>query len=380
MRRGGSSPLPGTMLKQIKSINSSFSAFNTFGKNLKKVSDWLKQKKRLSLSLLTVLIIGGFWTYQKLKPLPLDQRYELSTVKPTDIEETVIASGKIASQTQVDLKFQTSGRLAWVGVEEGEIVKKWQALASLDQRELQKGLEKTLLDYSKERNDFEEDIQVTYKDTVLTDSLKRLLEKNQWDLNKTVLDVELKDIALKYASLISPIDGLVTHIDVPVAGVNVTPATAVFTVADPNKLTFIAEIDEVDVSKLIVGQQASLVLDAYSNDVFKVSVDWIDFSATVDSSGATVYLVKFNLENSEGKLRLGMNGEVTIVIASKNDILTVPLSSITETEQGISIDVIVDGHLETRLVTTGLEGEEDIEITSGLTSNEIVVVSKKSKS
>jgi RND family efflux transporter MFP subunit len=368
------------MLKQIKSINSSFSAFNTFGKNLKKVSDWLKQKKRLSLSLLTVLIIGGFWTYQKLKPLPLDQRYELSTVKPTDIEETVIASGKIASQTQVDLKFQTSGRLAWVGVEEGEIVKKWQALASLDQRELQKGLEKTLLDYSKERNDFEEDIQVTYKDTVLTDSLKRLLEKNQWDLNKTVLDVELKDIALKYASLISPIDGLVTHIDVPVAGVNVTPATAVFTVADPNKLTFIAEIDEVDVSKLIVGQQASLVLDAYSNDVFKVSVDWIDFSATVDSSGATVYLVKFNLENSEGKLRLGMNGEVTIVIASKNDILTVPLSSITETEQGISIDVIVDGHLETRLVTTGLEGEEDIEITSGLTSNEIVVVSKKSKS
>ena len=79
-------------------------------------------------------------------------------------------------------------------------VKAYQAIAQLDSREVQKNLEKVLRDYSAERNDFEEMWRVTYKgikdpQTALTDTVKRILEKNQWDLEKAVLDVELKHLA-----------------------------------------------------------------------------------------------------------------------------------------------------------------------------------------
>ena len=333
----------------------------------------------MAAAIITAALIIGFAGWNRFRPQPIEAQYELTTVKREAIRQTVNASGKIESQNQVELKFQTSGYLSWVGVKEGNQVNKWQAIASLDQRELQKTLEKTLRDYSKERNDFEEDLQVTYRDKTLTDTIKRLLEKNQWDLDKTVLDAELKDIALKYSTLISPIAGVVTHIDTPIAGVNITPAAAVFTIADPLKLNFVAEIDEIDIGKLMLDQPAELVLDAFPGETFPLTVNWLDFSSSLDSSGATVYLVKFNLLNPAAKLRLGMNGEITINVAEKTDVLTVPSSSVTQLKDSSNVQVVINNRVEDRQVNTGIESEDSIEITSGLNDGETVIVAKKSQ-
>ncbi len=333
----------------------------------------------MTAAIVTAVVILGFSGWNRFKPKPIETQYELAKVKREDISQTVVASGKIESRSQVDLKFQTSGMLSWVGVKEGESVNKWQAIASLDQRELSKTLEKTLRDYSKERNDFEEDIQVTYRDKALTDTIKRILEKNQWDLDKAVLDVELKDIALKYSSLVSPIAGVMTNIDTPIAGINITPATAVFTVADPEQLTFVAKIDETDIGKLSVGQLAELSLDAFPDETFPLSVDWLDFNSSLDSSGATVYLAKFNLLNTASKFRLGMNGEVTIKVAESLRALTVPISSVTKEDGKTTVEVVADKQIQEKAVTTGHEGEETIETTSGLNEGETVIVVKKSK-
>ena len=367
------------MLRIIKNLNSNFTAVASFGKNFKVITKWLKARKLMAAAIIIAALIIGFAGWKRFRPQPIKAQYELTTVKREDIRQTVVASGKVESRSQVELKFQTSGYLSWVGVKEGDQVNKWQAIASLDQRELQKTLEKTLRDYSKERNDFEEDIQVTYRDKALTDTIKRILEKNQWDLDKAVLDVELKDIALKYSSLVTPIAGVVTHIDTPIAGVNVTPATAVFTVADPEQLIFVAEIDEIDIGKLALAQPAQLVLDAFPDQAFPVTVSWLDFSSSLDSSGATVYLVKFNLLNPEQRLRLGMNGEVTIGVAERVDVLTVPASSVTQEEGSSKVQVVINNKIEDRDVTTGLESEDSIEITSGLNEAETVIVAKKSK-
>ncbi|MBU2051642.1 efflux RND transporter periplasmic adaptor subunit, partial [Patescibacteria group bacterium] len=277
---------------------------------------WFKERKLLAISLVIVLLVGGYITFQKLRPKSIGEQFELAPVTREDIRQTVITSGKIRSQTQVDLKFQTLGRLSWVGVKEGDSVKKWQTIASLDQRELEKTLQKYLLDFSKERADFDEDLKVTYKDTALTDTISRILQKNQYDLDKAVLDVEIKNIAIKLAALTSPIAGIVTNITVSVAGVNVTPTSAVFTVADPEHLLFEAEVDETDIGRLEVGQSAELVLDAFPDEPISLSVSRIDFNATIDSSGATVYQVEFDFDQSMiDHLRLGLNGEITITTA-----------------------------------------------------------------
>lgn len=361
------------MFTWLNRLNTNLNLISSLSKKLKGIFPWLKARKMLTISGLIVLMVGGWFSYQKWRPKSPQELYELSSVGRETISQTVIASGKIRSQTQVDLKFQTSGLLTWVGVKEGDRVKKWQALASLDKRELEKNLKKTLLDFSKERADFDEDIKTTYRDKVLTDTISRILAKNQSDLDKAVLDVEIDDIALKLATLTTPIDGIVTRIDIPVAGVNITPATAVFTVADPEHLLFEAEADETDIGHLKTGQPAVLILDAFPDESIPVSVSRIDFNSTTDSSGATIYQVEFALPASN-RFRLGLNGEVTITTATAENTLTVPVTSVDA--QG-KIRVVKAGRIVTVPVTTGVVSDDKIEITSGLNESDQIVISEK---
>ena len=324
-------------------------------------------KKIVISTLIITAVIAG---YLKFRPKTLAEKYELAPVTREDFRQTVTATGKIKSRTQVDLKFQTSGLLAWVGVKEGNRVKKWQAIAGLDRRELEKTLKKYLLDFSKERADFDEDIKITYRDKALTDTISRILQKNQFDLDKAVLDVEIQDITLKLATLVSPLAGIVTRAEPPVSGINITPTTAVFTVADPDQLVFEAEIDEADIGQIAVGQPAELILDAFPDEPINLSVSRVDFNATIDASGATIYQVELALADP-GRLRLGLNGEVIIILAEKEQVLTVPLAAVSENN---TVQVVKNNQIETVTVTFGIASDERREIISGLSENEQVVL------
>ena len=129
----------------------------------------------------------------------------------------------------------------------------------------------------------------------------------------------------------------------------------------------------------MLDQPAELVLDAFPGETFPLTVNWLDFSSSLDSSGATVYLVKFNLLNPAAKLRLGMNGEITINVAEKTDVLTVPSSSVTQLKDSSNVQVVINNRVEDRQVNTGIESEDSIEITSGLNEGETVIVAKKSQ-
>ena len=266
--------------------------------------------------------------------------------------------------------------MAWLGVKEGDRVSKWQAIASLDKRVLQKTLEKYLLDFSKERADFDEDKKVTYADKVLTDTISRILAKNGYDLQKAVLDVELQDLTLKYATLISPIDGVVTHLDAPTAGMNITALTA-FTVADPDKLYFEAQVDEVDIGLVKLGQPVQITLDAYPDRPLAAAVDTIEPAGQLDSSGSTVFIIRLNLINfSDQALLLGMNGEAVISVNSKSNILAVPAAAITENGQ-TQVQILENNRPKTQTVTVGISNNDLTEITSGLAAGQTVIVSKK---
>lgn len=256
-------------------------------------------------------------------------------VKRATFTKTVASSGKTKATRTAELKFQTSGKLTWVGVKEGDRVNAYQAIARLDVREVQKNLEKALRDYSSQRNDFEEMWRVTYKgtkdpQTALTDTVKRILEKNQWDIEQAVTDVELKHLSVEYASLVTPIAGIVTRVDTPVAGVNITPATAVFEVVDPDSLVFEASVDEVDVGVVALGSEATVMLDAYPNTPFAGNISSIAYAAKASSGGATVFPVEIAIASPSSPLRIGLNGDVSIRTSTLPDALVVPAEAIRE--------------------------------------------------
>ena len=78
------------------------------------------------------------------------------SVKRGILEEKLTISGTVEAEEKVVLKFQTSGRLSWVGVKTGDYVKKFQGIASLDLRDVEKNLKKKLLAFMNERWDFEQ--------------------------------------------------------------------------------------------------------------------------------------------------------------------------------------------------------------------------------
>jgi RND family efflux transporter MFP subunit len=347
---------------------------------MKKIIAWVKRHKIFCAIILAIFIVAVGWPTTKKATAKPEQKYETAKVQKEDLTDVVSASGTLQAENQVDLKFQTSGLLTWVGVKEGDKVKKWQAIASLDKRELEKNLLKTLRDYSKERWDFEEDIRVTYKDRIITDTIKRILEKNQFDLDKAVADVEIKDIALKLATLITPIEGVVTHIDTPVAGVNITPATAIFTIADPTKMKFVANIDEADIGRVKEGQKTTLTLDAYPQQEFEGQVDKIAFASVTTKGGGTAYQVDILLpENKDLQFKVGMNGDLEVIISGEKDVLTVPNEAIKEKGGKKFVKVIEGRQVKEVEVETGLTTETKTQITKGLNEGTTVIIREKTK-
>ena len=99
----------------------------------------LKNKKLLIVILF--LIISGFLLYRNFTSQTKVKKSESTKVKLGTLEEKLTISGSIEADEHATLRFQTSGRLVWVGVKEGDYVKRYQSIASLDKREMQKKLQ-----------------------------------------------------------------------------------------------------------------------------------------------------------------------------------------------------------------------------------------------
>ncbi|MFC1789967.1 efflux RND transporter periplasmic adaptor subunit [Patescibacteria group bacterium] len=355
----------------------------------KRIFHWIRNHS-WRVTLVVILIILGMIFLPKRIKAYLDGPeaiYNTTQPKIRDLVQVVDISGKINADQQATLKFQTSGRLSWVGVKKGDSIQKWQAVASLDKKDLKRRLEKEVIDYQNERWDFEQDHQdydsrgLPLEKALLSDSAKRILEKAQFDLDKTVLDLEIAQEALNLATIYSPIAGLVIDVDIPLAGVNITPATATFTVANPEQMIFRADVDEGDISHVKIGQKVLIELDAYPGEIFEGLVNKIDFAAVTTRGGGTAFPIEVSLPNNEElHFKIGLNGDAEIVILEKKGVLSLPLEAINEENSHAWVEVIVDRSLQKKDIGIGLLTDTHVEITSGLKEDEkIVIGTKKAK-
>lgn len=301
------------------------------------------------------------------------KKSESTKVKQGTLEEKLTISGSIEADEHATLRFQTSGRLVWVGVKEGDYVKKFQSIASLDKREMQKKLQSELYDYMKTRWDFEEAKRDTYKDKLITDTVKRILEKNQFDLNKAVLDVELQNLSNEYANLWTPIEGIVTKIGSPYSGVNITPSNAEFEIVNPKTIYFAATADQTEVTRLNKDMAGELILDAYPDTTISGIIKDISFMPKAGET-STVYEVKFLFDNnnSDYKYRISMAGDLSFVVQKKENVLFVPNKFVKTQNSKKYLKIKKNGKEENVEVTVGMETDSDIEITSGIVEGEII--------
>lgn len=339
---------------------------------------FIRRRWKLMLVLLIIAGLIGAWQwqqYQKKQPV-------LSFTKPEtkELVKTLQVSGLVDAEQKANLRFAAGGKLVSLPVQEGEVVKKGQTIAVIDRQELQKRLQQDLNSYMRERWDWETSQDATDYN-VETLSTRRSLDKQQWDLNDTVLDVEIRDIAIRNTVLSAPFAGMLVRLPATVVGVTLA-ATDVFELVDPNTLVFKALVDEADIANVQVGQTAMITLDAFPDNPLKTYVASIDYKSSETSSG-TVFIVKLPLAeySSVWPIRLGMNGDATITLETRENVLSIPLDTTRQRDDKIIVDVRTgEKTSEERVIKTGLETDDDIEVLEGLSpSDEIVVPETNTK-
>lgn len=332
---------------------------------------WLKNHK---IIVGVVVVLVGFGLYRYFSSGKAT--YTEYSVAKKDLQETFELSGKVTAGSSATLRFSAGGLITYLGAKEGDTVKKWQTLASIDTRQLQKTLEQKLNLYSIQRGTFEQTIDDndnSVPDGDLGRTLKRLLEKNQYQLDNTVKDVEYLDLSVKLSRLSSPIAGVLIHAPIEVSNVQVL-ATDTWVVVDPDSLYFSADLDETDLKRVSVGQKVIITLDAYPDNRIESSIKSISYSPKETTAGTT-YEVKLDLPRSElSNLRLGLNGTAAIILSEKSGVLTLPSSALSGSGTETKVIVKSGNKYSEKVVETGIENEGVVEILSGLGESDHVYV------
>ncbi len=336
---------------------------------LKKLKSLFRIKKLFIFILLALL---GFLPARNYILSRQDTKGETAVVSRGTLEKTISLSGSLDADERVTLQFPTSGKLAWVGAKEGEYVEQYQGIASLDQTTVQKQLERYLNLYMKTRWDFEQTMD-NYEGKIITDAIKRILEKSQFDLNNSVLDVEIQNESVRLSSLWTPIEGFVTRVGSPFAGVNITPSQAQFEIVNPNTIYFLATADQTDVTGLKKDMKGILVLDAYPNTPIEGTITTVAFTPKVGETN-TVYAIKFMFpnDNSDYRYKVGMTGDVSFVTEKNEDVLYIPSKFVTSDGENKYVTVVKNGKRVKIPVAVGMETEDAIEIESGLSPGDVV--------
>ncbi len=341
-----------------------------------KIVSFLRKRWYLVLVLLAV---GGIFLYRYQVAISQAKKQETYKVKRKTLVDTLAFSGQIDAEERVVLRFPISGKLVWLGAKEGDTVKKYQGLASLDLRETQKKMQKTLNDYAKERNDFDQsrdDNQRVGDQPVREagDAMKRLLEKAQYDLTNSVIDVELQQLAKEYSYLYTPIDGILVRTDVKYTGVNITPAGAEFEVINPDTIYFSTTADQTDVIRLKDGMRGEIVFDPYPDDTYHGVITRIGYTPKTGETG-TVYEVRMSLDPGTdlGKFKMGMTGDVEFAVGEKPKVISVPASFVKTENDRKYVLKKTENKTEKTFIKTGLEVDGNYEVLSGLEENDVIV-------
>jgi HlyD family secretion protein len=339
---------------------------------------------------LGLLLIVGLAVYREEMGGSKGSKTEpTTTTKVQYVNSTITADGSVTAQSQAKLNFQTQGRLVYLPFKEGDNIQIGQTVAKLDTYTLQRQLTAALDTYRTTRNTFEQTQENSQDNvlrpqvaagftnvnidstTVINTAIARILEQNQANLDSSVINVELANYALQLSTLTSPINGIVTHEDVQVPGINITPATT-FTVADPDTMVFRANVPAASIYYVATGNKVTLAVDGIENKITGTVVK-IYPAKVVLANGAAVYQVDIESDELKKNAKLDEAGKAIISTNSEN-VALVPAWTVLG---GKYIWVLNNQKPELRQITAGKVHGTEIEITNGLSPSDKILVDPK---
>lgn len=366
---------------------------------------------------------------------------EIANVNISTIVETVSATGKIQPEIEVKISSEVSGEIIALNVIEGQVVKKGDLLVKINPDLYTSGYNRTLSNLSGTKAGLSQadasfkEAKANYdRNKILFD--KGIISKSDWDKSVASFEVskaskqsayynvqsasatvnEAKD-NLGRTTIYAPADGTISVLNVElgerVLGTQQMAGTEILRVANLNNMEVEVDVNENDIVKIKVGNEAKVEVDAYLKKHFKGIVTSISNSAssTLTADQVTNFKVKIRILKEsyqdllEGKpatyspFRPGMTATVDIITTTRTNVLVVPISSVvvksdTTAVKGYKVDdaasddkepapktdkklecvfVKVGDKSKIRIIKTGIQDDTNIEVLTGLKKGDVVI-------
>ncbi len=372
-------------------------------------------------------------------------------VKTRDLVETVSASGRIQPQTKVDITSEITGEVIGLFVHEGDYVKVGDPLVVLDTVQLRSDVDqakyavneinarlsgtKTTLEqadeeYQRQQRLFENDFT---SETMFNNAkyaflnAKATYEATKAQARQFQSRYEKQLDYLSKAKILAPMPGIITYLDCEVgeiaaAQTGFTQGKTLMTISNLDVFEVEVEVDETEITKVELNQEAEIEVDAFPDTTFKGEVVEIGNTAIVTGLGSTDqstnFKVKVTFKDPNVKIRPGMSATVDITTAHRDDALSIPYSAVVmrsfdldslerarakdtvqssssgvsqvqaaenteedslpssdeiEREELKGVFVIREGAVSFVQIETGIADQKNIEVTSGLVKGDSVI-------
>ena len=287
---------------------------------------------------LLVWLLGGSSASSKVD-------FSTAKVEKGDISNSITATGSIEPVTEVEIGTQVSGIIDKIYVDYNSVVKAGEVIAEMDRVTLVNDLESAQGTYDAAKAEFDYQEKQFNRNQALHD--KELISDTDFEeseynylnskakLAQSKAELSKAQRNLSYATITSPIDGIVTSRDVEegqtVASGFETP-TLFNIAADLTKMQVVADVDEADIADVVEGGKVTFTVDAYPNDTFEGRVKQVRLgsenssSSESSSSSTTVvtYEVVISADNPDLKLKPRLTANVTIYTQTRENVLRVP--------------------------------------------------------
>ncbi len=396
----------------------------------KKTLTWIL----IGLALFIVLLIAGkkMGWFGKTGN---QKEVEVSQITPIDITETVAATGKIQPEVEVMLSSEVSGEIIELPIKEGQQVEKGDLLVKINPDLIQSALSQAQAGLQNARAQLAQteaslkNAELNYnRNKTLFD--KGVISKSEWD--RTVADYEMAQANRESAyysvqsaaanvnqtrdnltrtSIYAPMSGTISKLSVElgerVVGTAQMAGTEIVRVANLSNMEVEVDVNENDIVKVQIGDSTIVEVDAYLKREFKGIVTEIANSAetALSADQVTNFKVKVRIlpesytDLTEGKpesfspFRPGMTATVDIITEKEENVIGVPISAVviktdtsstkkfntqkvtSETDEKFECVFVKEGEVaKLRVVKTGIQDDSNIEITSGLSEGETVII------
>lgn len=288
-------------------------------------------------------------------------------VNSTMIRDSLVINGTLEAKKELTVVAESSGRITDLLVQEGQYIRKGQAIAKIDDSSIRAQLEMINAQLEKSKNDVAS-FERLLKAGAVSEQQYEDVKLGQKNIQSNLAAVQQQ---LEYTTLRNPMTGVVQSLPVE-EGSFVAPGSNVATVVDITSLKMIVQVPEQEVVKLKRGQKVEIQTDVYPEKTFQGMITLI----AVQADAARKFNVEIELPvSSSYPLKPGMFGVVRIQTSTEpSEIILIPRKAIVGSIQNPTVYVVVNDKAMLRTISIGKIMGDQVEVTNGLEIDEEVIL------